>query len=1154
MLSATAFLADGLDLVVEFLARAEADAGAMRARYASVAALAQAAQEMTRWAQGSTHAGTLRADADALALAVSQDLWQDLYARVLFAGRPVPPDRIGLNVRGAGGMLAALELVLEYAGHACSHSAMAWKDHPALRDAQGAPIAVDLAPQAFVAAPWQPLRELFLRHAQLRLTIPQVACAGRGAQAPDAFLFTPPGGAALLICRPSWYEQQWQTLRQHFLEHALLLFRLLFADGAGGWGLDPDSRLLWGFANLLEHSEGIGFVAFGDFGDACADMARLQEARPSQELRGHLHAAVRDLARIWPANYPAQSATLRAMYAGWMVRVHARAHVGAGVVLEPGVRLLANAVVEAGAVVRIGARIGAGVHVPRGVVIGRQARVMRLDVHGAALPAGTVLHGDVRLRPHAWIQRHVEIGHDVEIGPGVVIREGMHIADHARITHCRVGDKVRLWRGTIVEGNLDIEDGVRIGPDVSFANGVRVRTGAVLGPGIRVPEHTIVVAGARIDCIRRGAASIFEPDVVLHGNVDIGAGAVIGANAVLGPDVRIGPGVHLPPGIQVEAGACIDVLRLHGNVLPRSCSLAGSLEIGERCGILRDIRFGAGVEIAAGISLPAGVIIADGARIDTLALRGASLPAGTTLEGDLHFERGVRVGRAVRFGAGVRIARNVVVPDAVSIAPLARISRLHIARGALPFGARLYGNLHLGEGVVVGRDVEFHAGVEIGCACAIPDGLVFAPDAQITQFSIAPDVTLPPGSIVAGNLRLEAGVTVGAEVRFGARVHVGRGVAIPNGAELAPDACITQLEIGAGVALPQHFVLAGDVSIGADACIGEGAILGADCVIGAGVEIPPGAVVAPGARIERLRIAPDTLLPPQTAIGGNLVIGREVQVGVGISFGDGVRIAPHVRLPSGLVIVSGATIRHLHVPPGVLRQGTMVDGDLTVAAGADIGDDVYFGAGVTVGAGARIAAGVAVPAGSRVGAGARIELLDIGADVAWPAQATIGGDLVVGAAAVIGENVRLGARVRIGAGAVIGAGAAIGDDAVIAPGSIVEPGCMVPAGAQWQMRSPAPTWPPQFGAALSAEPGNPAGSDIPVRDVLLEAWADELGLTPDLLPIGVEPPAAPLEAGTDYQGAPAAPVPLAGEPPVAPEPTTPRAIPARMPLPSPWRL
>jgi hypothetical protein len=46
-------------------------------------------------------------------ITVSEAMWNTLYARALSTGRPVTPDRIGLSSRGAGGMLAELNIVLE---------------------------------------------------------------------------------------------------------------------------------------------------------------------------------------------------------------------------------------------------------------------------------------------------------------------------------------------------------------------------------------------------------------------------------------------------------------------------------------------------------------------------------------------------------------------------------------------------------------------------------------------------------------------------------------------------------------------------------------------------------------------------------------------------------------------------------------------------------------------------------------------------------------------------------------------------------------------------------------------------------------------------------------------------------------------------------
>jgi hypothetical protein len=113
MRTATAFFPDGLDLIAQFLACARPADGGIAVSFGSLAELRVAAAALEHWGSGALGEGAIVPSEPAMRIAVSDALWNTLYARAFSIGRPVTPDRTGLSSRGAGGMLAELNIVLE---------------------------------------------------------------------------------------------------------------------------------------------------------------------------------------------------------------------------------------------------------------------------------------------------------------------------------------------------------------------------------------------------------------------------------------------------------------------------------------------------------------------------------------------------------------------------------------------------------------------------------------------------------------------------------------------------------------------------------------------------------------------------------------------------------------------------------------------------------------------------------------------------------------------------------------------------------------------------------------------------------------------------------------------------------------------------------
>ena len=1029
MAGATALFSDGLDLLAEFLASSHAVDDGIAVVYDQPVRWHAAAAELARWSgAGAAGANDIVLDQATLRITVTPALWNQLYARALSAGRSVTPDRTGMATRGAGGMLAELSRLPAMAG-----TILHIGPELVMDDADAEP---------WLLLPWKPLCALLLRDRLLVQeamrprplldTLPASVARFDAAVQQHGLLLQQDGQPMQLCCPRAWSERIGGELRCHFTESVLLLFRLMFYNHDQGWGWDADSAQCAGLVALMDDAERSGLAGFGAFRDSCALLARAigdGDAGPSRAMP--MAAAVRQLAALWPADYLQAGHPSCSLMAGWMTQVHPDAWIAPDALLGPGVSVGRDCVIGAGAVLQNGAEIAPFQVVPPGVVIAAGAAVARIALFGNTLPPGTVLRGSLIVYRKASIGSQVTLGADAEIGFGIAIPDGVKVTDGAGVHVLHLGAGVMLPAGTVIEGNLTVEDGVEFGSGIRTGANVLIQQGATIGDGVCLPSNVVVAAGARIQRCTLGRGAWLGPAAVIHGDLTLGPRAEVGAGVKLGANAVIGAGVVVPAGVTVQAGAHIAVLKLHGCWLPPGTVLGGDLRLGRHCEVGSGVVFEGDIRIASDIILPNDLRIARGARIHHLHLAGAILAAGTVVCGSAFVASGTRIGRGVTLEADV-VVTAAALPDGVTVMRHAYVGHCDVAGAQMRPGTRIGGDLTLAPGVQVGWNVRLHKGVRIDGVCRIPDGVEFMPGSIVDWFQIAPHVLLPPGTRVAGNLCLKRGVVVGAGVSFGAGAVVEHDVRIPNGAYLARGALIRRLDIAPGVALPDRFTLYGDAVLGAGSSLGERVVLGANVEVGAGVALPAGVTLIEGVRIGALHIADDVVLPVGTRIGGDVVLRRGVRVGLDVELGAGTDIGPHVRLPNGIVVASGAAVRVLSVAAGVLPgHGVCIEGDLSAAPGARVAPGVRFGAGVVLEAGCRVGSGILLPPGVIVSRHARLACIDIAADVLLPRQTRIGGDLRIATGVQVGRQVCFGHGVCIGPGVAIPSGTDLADHATV---------------------------------------------------------------------------------------------------------------------------
>lgn len=1029
MAGATALFSDGLDLLAEFLACSHAVDDGIAATYDQPLRWHAAAAELARWA-GAGPAGShaIVLDHATLRITVPPALWNQLYGQALSAGRAVPPDRTGLATRGAGGMLAALSRIPAMAG--------------AVRHVGPEHVMDNDDAEPWLLLPWKPLQALLLRDRllvpeamrprPLLDTLPSSVARFDAAVQRHGLLLQQDGQPLQLYCPRAWSERMGGELRRHFTESVLLLFRLMFYSRDQGWGWEADSAQCAGLVALMDDAERSGLAGFGAFRDSCALLARRlggDDVGPSCNML--MAAAVRQLAALWPAAYLEAGHPSCKLMAGWMTQVHPDAWIAPDALLGPGVVVGRDCVIGAGAVLQNGAEIAPAQVVPPGVVIAAGAVVGLLALFGNPLPPGTLLRGSLIVHRKASIGQQVTLGAGAEIGFGVAIPDGVQVADGAGVYALRLGGGVHLPAGTVIEGSLAVEGDVDFGCGIRIGAHVAIQHGASIGNGVCLPPNAVVAAGACVLRCTLGKGAWLGPAAILHGDLALGPRAEVGAGVKLGANAVIGAGVVVPAGVTVQAGAHIGVLKLHGCWLPPGTVLGGDLRLGRHCEVGSGVVFEGDNRIASHIDLPDNLRIARGARIHHLRLAGARMAPGTVVCGNAFVAPGSWIGHGVTLEADA-VVTAAALPDGVTVLRRAHVGRCEVAGTALRRGTRIGGDLYLAPGVQVGWNVRLHKGVRVNCVCRIPDGVELMPGSIVDWFQIAPHVVLPPGTRIAGNLCLKRGVVVGAGVSFGAGAVVDHDITIPNGAHLARGALIHRLDIAPDVILPDRYTLHGDAVLGAGSSLGERVVLGAQVEVGAGVMLPPGVTLIERARVRALRIADDVVLPIGTRLGGDLVLRRGVHVGLDVELGAATDIGPHVRLPDGIVVASGATVRVLCVAAGVLPgHGVCIEGDLSAATGARVAPGVRVGAGVVLEAGCSIGSGVVLPPAVIVDRHARLDCIDIAADVLLPPQTRIGGNLRIAAGVQIGRRVCFGKEVRIGPGVAIPAGTHLADHATV---------------------------------------------------------------------------------------------------------------------------
>lgn len=206
-------------------------------------------------------------------------------------------------------------------------------------------------------------------------------------------------------------------------------------------------------------------------------------------------------------------------------RIHESVIIGDFCVIEANVRIGEGCVIGHHAVIRRGTVVGNDVRIDDHAVIGKQpmraARSATTDQrtqpgailgHKVIVGTGAVLYAGCKIGNKVLVADLATIREDVEVDEGTIVGRGVAIENK-----CRVGARCKLETNAYLAAYTTVEDDVFIAPGVLTSNdrfigrteerfahfggpivrrAARLAVGAVLLPGVDVPEEAVIGAGA----------------------------------------------------------------------------------------------------------------------------------------------------------------------------------------------------------------------------------------------------------------------------------------------------------------------------------------------------------------------------------------------------------------------------------------------------------------------------------------------------------------------------------------------------------------------------------------------------------------------------------------------------------------------------------
>ncbi len=202
----------------------------------------------------------------------------------------------------------------------------------------------------------------------------------------------------------------------------------------------------------------------------------------------------------------------------------------------------------------------------------------------------------------------VKIGSFVRVQAGAKIRQGCIIGDH--VTICEDAD---LGEGVVVADFAIVGKRPKLGPNSTAKGGPL--PGTVIGAGSSIGSHTVIMAGSTL-----GEKCIVGDNAGIRERCTIGDGVVVGRSVTVENDTSIGSRTKIQSGAYITAYVTLEedvfiapmVVTTNDNYMGRTEKRFAELK---GCTVRRGARVGGGAHILPGIEIGEEAFVATGSIV-----------------------------------------------------------------------------------------------------------------------------------------------------------------------------------------------------------------------------------------------------------------------------------------------------------------------------------------------------------------------------------------------------------------------------------------------------------------------------------------------------------------------------------------------------------
>jgi UDP-3-O-[3-hydroxymyristoyl] glucosamine N-acyltransferase len=152
----------------------------------------------------------------------------------------------------------------------------------------------------------------------------------------------------------------------------------------------------------------------------------------------------------------------------------------------------------------------------------------------ATLGEGCAVEANAVIAAGARLGRQCLVGANAVIGPGVVLGDAVRVGANASLSHCLVGNRVRIYPGVRIG-----QDGFGFAPNAEHPVKVPQLGRVIVGDDVEVGANTTIDRGAGPDTVI-GAGTMIDNLVQIGHNVQIGRGCVLVAQMGIAGSTRLG--------------------------------------------------------------------------------------------------------------------------------------------------------------------------------------------------------------------------------------------------------------------------------------------------------------------------------------------------------------------------------------------------------------------------------------------------------------------------------------------------------------------------------------------------------------------------------------------------------------------------------------